>query len=400
MGIFGTILEFLNVSEHVVEKTAFLKELVIIFLAIKVIGHISKKFGQPSVFGKLLVGIILGPSILGILHTNEVLKELAEVGVIMLMFLAGLETDVDEFKKSAVGSSLAAIGGVVLPLIAGWGMAVYYGYSWEKALFVGTILVATSVSISVQTLRELGKLQTPEGFTILGAAVIDDVLGLIVLSVVIGIALGGGASLTGLLILFAKIAIFFVAGGFIGKIFFPKVLEFGSRVLVSEGVLTFAFILALSYAIGAEYFGMAGIVGAYLAGIMMSMTKFQHQLFEKVETVGYSFFVPIFFINIGLSADARGLTGNMLGFTVIITILAILTKIIGAGLGAKLTGFNMKSSLGIGVGMVSRGEVALIVASIGLGSGLIGQEIFTSMVVMAIITTVVTPPLLKIVFKD
>lgn len=398
-----SILELLLPSERVLEKTAFLKELIIIFIAIKVIGHLSKKIGQPSVFGKLLVGIILGPSIFGILHPNHMLHELAEVGVILLMFLAGLETDVEEFKKSAFPSTLVAVGGVVLPMLSGAFVAHSYGYDWKISIFIGTVLVATSVSISVQTLRELGKLQTKEGLTILGAAVIDDVLGLITLSVVLSLTLGGGVGVLAITILFAKLFAFFGMTIIIGVFAMPKILNFAARLTTSQGVLTFALIIALAFAVLAEYFGLAGIVGAYLAGIMVSLTEYQHHIYEKVETVGFSFFVPIFFVNIGVAADVSGLfigSNTLIIFTIIITVLAVLSKIIGSGLGAKLSGFSWKNSVGIGSGMVSRGEVALIVSSIGLNSGIITAHIFTSLIVMTIVTTVATPPLLKVVFKS
>lgn len=396
--IFANLLSF--IPADVLEKTEFMRELIVILIAIKIAGHISKKFGQPSVFGKLLIGVILGPSLLGWLHTSNMLKELAEVGVILLMFLAGLETDLDEFKKSAKASTFAAVGGVLLPFIGGFILAEFYGFDFHHSLFIGVVFVATSVSISVQTLRELGKLQTPEGFTILGAAVIDDILGLIALSVVLGIALGSGTGAAGIAILLVKVVLFFIFGIAVGIYVLPKVLEFGEKVLVTEGVLTFAIIIGLFYAVAAEVFGLAGIVGAYLAGIMISLTRFQHLLFEKVETVGYSFFIPLFFISIGVAADASGLTGNVLMFTLIALLIAVLGKVVGSGAGAMLAGFNLKSSLGIGSGMVSRGEVALIIANIGLTSGLIGTELFTSMVVVTIVTTVVTPPLLKAIFKD
>ncbi|MGF7089203.1 Kef-type K+ transport system membrane component KefB [Kroppenstedtia sanguinis] len=382
----------------------FLLELVIILVAVKLAGHFSKKIGQPSVFGELLVGIILGPAILGWIvvdpHHPGLVKQLADVGVILLMFLAGLETDVEEFKKTAYGSSLVAVGGVILPLVMGFAVGLMFGYSTSTSIFIGTLLVATSVSISVQTLRELGQLQTKEGVTILGAAVLDDVLGIILLSVVVGFtAGGGGGSFVDIMILLAKIILFFVLIIVIGRYLLPRLFHWSSKLMTSEVLLAFGIVSALSFAYLAEMFGLAGIVGSYFAGLMLSLTKYRTELFERVEIVSFSFFVPIFFVSIGVTADVSGLTKDILILMVVLSLVAILTKVIGAGLGAKLAGFNWNSSLGIGAGMIARGEVGLIVASIGLSRGLITNDLFTVTVIIVLVTTLVTPPTLKAVFN-
>ncbi|EGK12799.1 cation:proton antiporter [Kroppenstedtia eburnea] len=382
----------------------FLLELVIILAAVKLAGHFSKKIGQPSVFGELLVGIILGPAILGWIVVDPkhpgLIKELAEVGVILLMFLAGLETDVEEFKKTAYGSSLVAVGGVIFPLILGFAVGLMFGYNTSTSIFIGTLLVATSVSISVQTLRELGQLQSKEGVTILGAAVLDDVLGIILLSVVVGFtAGGGGGSVVDIMILLAKIILFFVLTIVIGRFLLPRLFNWSANLMTSEVLLAFGIISALSFAYLAEMFGLAGIVGSYFAGLMLSLTKYRTELFERVEIVSFSFFVPIFFVSIGVTADVSGLTKEILILMVVLSLVAILTKVIGAGLGAKLAGFNWNSSLGIGTGMIARGEVGLIVASIGLTRGLIDSDLFTVTVIIVLVTTLVTPPLLKAIFS-
>jgi len=386
-------------SASAVETAKFILTIVLVLVSVKVAGDLSIRFGQPSVFGKLLVGLIIGPSFLGWIQQTSLLTELAEIGVLMLMFIAGLETDVNEFMKTAGGAAVAAVLGVVVPLAAGFGLAMYYGYDWPVSLFVGTILVATSVSISVQTLRELGRLQTREGFTILGAAVIDDILGLIVLSIVLGLELGQGGGALGIVMLLVKVLLFFGLAVFLGRVLVPGVLQFASRMGVTVPVLTAGIVIALLYSAGAELMGMAGIVGAYVAGLMIGMTSFGHEVFEGLEHVGYSFFIPFFFVNIGVTADVRGLTGSLVVFTLLALILAVLSKVIGCGAGAYISGLTAQESLGVGVGMVARGEVALIVASIGLSSGLITEDLFTSMVIIAIATTVVTPPLLRIVMK-
>ncbi|MDR6225000.1 cation:proton antiporter [Desmospora profundinema] len=401
-------MDFINklIDWEKLHELHFLWDLVLILLAVKVAGHLSKKMGQPSVFGELLVGIILGPALLGWIVIDPenpgLIKELAEVGVILLMFLAGLETDVDEFKKTAYGSSLVAIGGVIFPLVTGFTVGWLFGYEFSTAIFIGTLLVATSVSISVQTLRELGKLQTKEGVTILGAAVLDDVLGIIILSVVVGFAAGsgGGGSVLDIVLLLAKIVLFFILVFWLGRKVLPRIFQWASNLLTTEVLLTFGIISALSFAYFAEMFGLAGIVGSYFAGLMLSLTKYRHELFEKVEVISFSFFVPIFFVSIGVAADISGLTLDILWLILALTVVAILSKLIGGGLGAKLAGFNWRSSAGIGSGMVARGEVGLIVASIGLGRGLIDNELFTVTVIIVLATTLVTPPMLKAIFHN
>ncbi|PTX64930.1 sodium/proton-potassium antiporter GerN (CPA2 family) [Melghirimyces profundicolus] len=384
----------------------FLWELVLILVAVKLAGHFSKKIGQPSVFGELLVGIILGPALLGWIEVDPkhpgLIKELAEIGVILLMFLAGLETDVEEFKKTAYGSSLVAVGGVLFPLILGFGIGLAFGYETHTSIFIGTLLVATSVSISVQTLRELGKLQSKEGVTILGAAVLDDVLGIIILSVVVGFAAGGGGggSVLDIVILLGKIVLFFILTALIGRHLLPRLFRWAANLMTSEVLLTFGIISALGFAYFAEMFGLAGIVGSYFAGLMLSLTKFRTELFERVEIVSFSFFVPIFFVSIGVTAKVSGLTAEIVMLMVVLSIVAILSKLIGGGLGAKMAGFNWRSSAGIGAGMVARGEVGLIVASIGLTRGLIDNELFTVTVIIVLVTTLVTPPMLKGIFSS
>lgn len=398
-----TLANFFDLEK--MESFQFLWQLILILFAVKIAGHLSKKMGQPAVFGELLVGIILGPALLGWLTIDPqeggMLKSLAEIGVILLMFLAGLETDVNEFRKSASSSTMVALGGVILPLIAGFGVGLAFGYSYQTSIFVGTLLVATSVSISVQTLRELGKLQSKEGITILGAAVLDDVLGIIILSIVIGFtASAGGGGGMDLILLLIKIIAFFLITILIGRKLLPPIFRWASKLLNTEVVLTFGIITALGFAYFAELLGLAGIVGSYFAGMMLSLTNFRQELFQKIESVAFSFFVPIFFVSIGVMADVSGLTSDMIFIITALTLVAILTKFIGGGLGAKLSGFNWRSSAGIGAGMIARGEVGLIVASIGISKQLINNELFTAMVIIVLVTTIVTPPLLKLIFNQ
>jgi Kef-type K+ transport system membrane component KefB len=374
----------------------FLVEIALILLAVKGAGHLSTRLGQPSVLGKLLVGLLLGPAALGWLHMTPFIKELSEVGVIMLMFLAGLETDVAQFKKAARGASMVAVAGVLIPFLGGWMTAVIYGYQGTSAIFVGVLLVATSVSISVQTLRELGRLQSREGVTILGAAVIDDVLGVIILSAVLGLAGGGGTDLAGLAV---RIPLFFALAALVGRKLVPPFLRWLMGFRVGAPLAAGSFAVALLFAYGAEGFGIAGIVGAYLAGLMLATTDLHQKVTHTVEGPSFAFFVPFFFISVGLNTEVSGLSGPFYLMALLLSLVAILTKLIGCGGGAMMAGFDRRSALAIGAGMVARGEVGLIVATIGQDRGLIGPELFTAMVLLSLITTLVTPPMLKAIFR-
>ncbi|HWI55146.1 MAG TPA: cation:proton antiporter [Desulfobacteria bacterium] len=375
-----------------------LLQLVIIIAAVKLAGGISDKLNQPTVFGKLLVGIIIGPSLLGLVHETETLKLLSELGVIVLMFLAGLETDVSEFKKAGPAATLTAIGGVILPMAAGAIYSAAAGYQGFIPLFIGTVLTATSVSISAQTLKELGKLKTQFGMTILGAAVIDDVLGIIVLTLVLGLTGTGGGGLYGVTWVIIKMGLFFLLSIFLGTSLIPRFLKWMKRMPVSHGLTAAALIIVFLFAFAAEVSGVANITGAYIAGIIMGITKYREEIIEKSEALGYPFLIPVFFVGIGLSAKVDAVSGGLV-FIVILSLIAVLTKVIGCGAGAKISGFSWEKSLVIGTGMISRGEIALIIATIGLNRNLIDSSLYTALVIMVLVSTVATPPLLKAVVQ-
>ncbi|MCD6217776.1 cation:proton antiporter [bacterium] len=376
----------------------------------------------------------------------SLIKELAAVGVILLMFIAGMETDLKRMKKVGLVALFAAIGGVLLPFFSGWGIAEFMGhYNIYESIFVGTILTATSVSISAQTLIELKALQTKEGTTILGAAVIDDVLGIIILSLVIAFkpqgtgAAGHGVALPDILskgigglmnmddpaisklkvaFLIIFMVAFFIAAWIIGTKYFEKWTERVRKWPTAEAMTAFAIFICLFYSWAAEWAGsVAAITGAYLAGLLFAQTRFKHDIERNFSVVTYAIFVPIFFVSIGLDADARPLVAPVVALvngkgipgvenpgmgifwlTMAIAVGAVVTKIIGCYLGALLKGFSSLSSIRVGVGMVSRGEVGLIVASVGLAAGIISRDIFTIMIIMVLVTTLVTPVLLKIAF--
>ncbi|UKJ83906.1 cation:proton antiporter (plasmid) [Priestia megaterium] len=370
-------------------------QLAIILVFSKIAGDISVKLGQPSVLGKLLVGIVIGPSVLGLVTETETLKEFSQLGVILLMFIAGLETDVDEFKRTGKASTFVGVGGIVFPLLVGYLAGILLGLSTMQSWFLGLLLSATSVSISVQALKEMNQLKSREGTTILGAAVIDDVVVIIALAFLMSFA-GGDINLS---VVILKKVLFFAGAIFVGWKVVPWFLNRFSSLKVTEAVTSSALIICFVYAYLAEYTGVAAIIGAYIAGVSISVTKFKHEVFKKVETISYSIFVPVFFTSIGVTAQFSGIMDNI-GLIVLLSIVAILTKLIGASIGAKLAGFNWNSSLGIGSAMISRGEVALIIAAIGLESKLLTQDMFAIIVVVVLVTTIVTPPMMKWFFKS
>ncbi|HEY8345659.1 MAG TPA: cation:proton antiporter [Symbiobacteriaceae bacterium] len=385
----------------------------VIIIASKAAGALSSRLGQPAVLGELLIGLLLGPTLLDMLNwapftehelLHGLVKYLAELGVIFLMFLAGLETDLKEMKRVGTAAVLGATGGVALPFLLGIVVARYIGhYGWFESVFVGTILTATSVSISAQTLLELGKLRSKEGTTILGAAVVDDVMGIIVLSLVVALHAGqSGAASTPIWWIITKMVIFFVVGVLLGNFIVPRLLRWASRWQGSEPAFAMAIVLGLLYALAAQAFGeVAAITGSYLMGVLISQHEdLRHTITEKLSALAYGFFVPVFFISIGLEANAvEALQANPM-LTLWIVLVAIIGKVVGSGLGVKVVGFNMMESIRVGTGMISRGEVALIISGIGLSSGVISQQVFSVMVIMTLVTTLVTPVLLRLVFRE
>ncbi|MEH7303194.1 cation:proton antiporter [Neobacillus drentensis] len=369
-------------------------ELAIILLASKLAGDISVKLGQPSVLGKLLIGIVLGPAVLGLVSETKTLEEISQIGVILLMFIAGLETDVNEFKRSGKASALVGVSGIVVPLFVGYIAGILMNMTNIEAMFLGLLLSATSVSISVQALKELNKMQSKEGITILGAAVIDDVLVIIALAFLMSMA-GGDVNLSMVII---KKVLFFGGAILVAWKIVPWVLKKFAPLKVTESLISAALIICFLYAYVAEITGVAAIIGAYIAGVAISVTDYKHEIFEKVETIGYSIFVPVFFTSIGVKASFDGITQHI-GLIIGLSVLAILTKLVGSAVGARMAKFPWRSSLGIGAAMVSRGEVALIIATIGLETKLINQELFAILVIVVLITTIVTPPMMKYFFN-
>lgn len=375
----------------------FIFQIVIVLIATKLAGHLSVRLGQPSVLGKILIGIIIGPAMLGWVTDNDVMQAFSQIGVILLMFLAGLETDLEELNANMKAAVFVAIGGVILPIAMSYPLALAFGLSQGQAIFVGLTLAATSVSISVQTLNEIGWLKSKEGSVLLGAAVLDDIIVVVMLAIAMSFLLGDDVSIPALI---GGKVFFFVLLFVVAKYVIPPFLKMFSRLKVTEALLSGSLVACFAMAyVGEHYFGIATIIGAFFMGIAIGRTEFKETVEHKVEPLASSLFVPFFFVSIGLSVTFDGITENI-WFLVVFSIVAIFSKLIGSGIGAKLAGFNWRSSAGIGSGMVSRGEVALILAAMGLSSGLLPAEDYTPMVIVIIVTTLVTPPMLKGIFGE
>lgn len=373
----------------------FILQLIIILAAAKVAGHISARLGQPTVLGQLLVGILIGPAVLGWVDNSDLLKELSTIGVILLMFIAGLETDVKEFKANAKAATYVGIGGIILPFIGGYGSGMLLGLNVMESMFFGLVLTATSVSITVQVLREMNKLKSKEGVAILGAAVLDDILVIVMLAFLMSFM---GSDVSVGMVLLKKFAFFAIAIMLVWKVL-PWAMMRLAKFKIPQAPLCAALLICLGFAYFAEYTGVAAIIGAYLAGIAIGLTPYGHSVMEKTEVVGYSLFVPIFFVSIGFHAQFAGV-GEYVWLLVPLCLLTALTKLVGSGLGARLAGYGWRSSMAVGSGMVSRGEVAVILAALGLESGLLTPALFTLLIIIILSTTVVAPPLLKLTFSE
>lgn len=372
----------------------FFFQIALILLSTKLAGDLSVRLGQPSVLGKLIVGIVIGPAVLGWIENSELLTQLSNVGVILLMFMAGLETDLEELNANRNSSLAVALGGIILPFVGGYVSGLVMGMEQGNAVFLGLLLCATSVSISVQTLRDLGKMKTRESTTMLGAAVFDDILVVILLAFAMSFL---GTDDVNLTMIILKKVVFLASIILIGWKGVPAIMRWLSPLRVSESIVSAALIICFSFAYFGELLGIAGIIGAFAAGIAISQTNYKHEVEKKVEPIAYAMFVPVFFVSIGMNITFDGI-GDQIWFILALTVIAVLTKLIGCGLGARMTGFDAKSSAIIGSGMVSRGEVALIIAGTGLSSGLLAQDYFTAIVIVVILTTMITPPMLKYTF--
>lgn len=392
------------------ELLNFLAAGVIVIVAAKLAGYVSVRFGQPSVLGELLAGILLGPTVLNMLgawplfagdeHLAASLTLFAEIGVILLMFLAGLELDLGDLLRSGRVAGLAGTLGVIVPFVGGFATARLLGIETVEAVFIGLALSATSVSISAQTLMELGVLRSKVGLGLLGAAVFDDILVVLLLSGA-SVFFGSSGAEGGILLVLVRMVLFLVGASVVGVFVVPWLMARVEHMPISQGVPTAALMVCLVFAWSSEALGgMAAITGAFMAGLFFARTPYVHAIETGMAAMAYSLFVPIFLVNIGLQANLRAISGAAWYLALALTLVAVVAKVIGSGLGALAGGFNRRDSLRLGVGMISRGEVGLIVASVALRNELLTEETFASLVFMVIVATLITPPLLRLVYRD
>ncbi|MDY4166850.1 MULTISPECIES: cation:proton antiporter [Eubacteriales] len=379
----------------------FLWQIALILVSTKVCGLITRRFQMPQVVGALLAGLLLGPAVFGLLPSDsEMIKQLAELGVIVIMFSAGMETDIRDLKNAGKSGFLVAMLGVLVPLLGGAGLAAWLAPTENmlQNFFIGTVLTATSVSITVEALREMGRLQSRVGNTILAAAIIDDILGIIALTIMTSLG-GGGESIAVVLL---KIVLFLVVCCFVYVVGL-KVLDWyieraGRRDLRRFPIAAFVVCLMMAW-IAEHFFGVADITGAFAAGLMIGATKKAGYIASKFEPVQYLFLAPVFFASIGMTVVLPAMSTQIVIFSVLLVVVAVLSKWLGCGVGAKMCGFTTRECNQIGLGMVCRGEVALIVANKGAEVGLMPDALFAPVIIMVIISTILTPILLKLAYR-
>ena len=381
------------------------RDLAIIMVAAKIMGLAVRKLNVPQVVGEILAGLIIGPSILGFVQQSDFLSQMAEIGVILLMFSAGLGTNLRDMAKTGLTAFLVACMGVFVPLLCGTLLYMaFYGFDsigsaeFYKALFIGTILTATSVSITVKALAEMGKLKTKLGTLIVSAAIIDDVIGIIVLTMVVGMSTGKGGS--GQIIAVAvRSALFFVFSGGIGFVIYKIFKRLDAKYKHTQRIPILGLALCMFMAYAAErYFGVADITGAFVAGIILCNIQDADYIERKMNINSYMLFGPVFFAGIGLKTDVSHISPDIILFSVCFVIVGLIAKIIGCGITARLSRYSFGDSLKVGVGMMTRGEVALIVAQKGLSAKIIKPVFFTPVILLIIVSSILTPIALKMLY--
>lgn len=395
----------------------YLLVLAAILLTTKLLGLFSRRIQLPQVVGALVAGVLLGPVVNAFMGvgtadgffsseagSDQLFGMLSELGVIVLMFGAGLETDIHEMRKCGKASFIIALIGVIAPLVLGGFVSYFFITDSDsqmqilKSVFIGVVLTATSVSITVETLKEMGKLNTPASNAILGAAIIDDILGIIALTIITSFA----DKSVNILFVLLKIVLFFVFAVVLGVgmyMLFKWMNKHTKRDSRRHVIIAFAYCLVTAF-VAEVFFGVADITGAYIAGLVLSMTNRKRYLENRFSTLSYMLLSPIFFACIGLTIEVPSLTTSLMIFAVLLTLVAVATKFFGCALGGKICGYSTKECFQIGAGMISRGEVALIVAKKGESCGLMDPNLFGPLVIVVVITTIIAPVILKILFKE
>lgn len=382
------------------ENYSIFRDLAIILVTAKYFGIIARRLNAPQVAGEIVAGLVIGPSILGLVQNSDFIVQIAEIGVLLLMFSAGLTTDLKKLVKTGPIAFLVACCGVFVPLVGGTVLyRVFYGgtgsESFYRALFIGCIMTATSVSITVQALREMGHLQGMVGTTILSAAIIDDVIGIIVLTFVIGLK-SDDVKPSGVIVQTVLFFLFTIVVGFVFYRVFRYIDEKHPHTH-RLSILGLALCFALAY-IAETFFGIADITGAFAAGIILCSIKDSDYIAKRIDINSYMLFGPVFFAGIGLKTDISDIDGSILLFSAAFILVALATKIIGCGLISRICRFDTADSLKIGVGMMARGEVALIIAQKGLAVGMMEPVYFTSVILLIIVSSIATPLILKILY--
>jgi len=379
-----------------VENAAVLLDLFIILASAKVMAEIFERVRQPAVVGEIIAGVIIGPSLLGWVAPGEVINVLAEIGVIFLLFNVGLETKPQAIFSVGVRATIVGVLGVVLPFVAGYFIATAWGGSFAEAMFIGAALVATSVGITARVLGSMGLLDAPTARIILGAAVIDDILGLIILSLVSAVS-QGSVSYAGLAKTAAAAVLFTAFVALVGSRVINRLAPFIERLRLGKPFFTLGLILCLGLSVASIYVGIAAIIGAFLAGMALAEATEENEKMHRLTSGVSEFLVPFFLVNIGMQLSLTVFRdSSVVVFAVVLTVIAVATKFVGCGLGAW--GLDRREMAQIGIGMVPRGEVGIVVAQIGLGLGVIGQNFFASVLFMAVATTLIAPPLIKALF--
>ena len=385
------------------ENLSFLLDIALILLTAKVFGIIARKLHAPEVVGEIIAGLLIGPAILGLVDQSDFINKMAEIGVIMLMFEAGLSTDMKKLKQTGLKATAIACAGVFIPIMLGALLFMsFYGFGpvgseqFIKGIFIGTIMAATSVSITVAALKELGKLSSTVGTTIVSAAIIDDVIGIVVLTFVLS-AKGSGSSIW---ITMLKAILFFAVAIISGFIVYKAFKWLDARYEHTRRIPIAALVYCIVMAYVAErFFGIADITGAYVAGVVLCNLHDVKYVERKVDVSSYMVFAPIFFAGIGLKVSFKSMTTTLLFFSIAFVFVACISKIIGCGLISRACRFNWNDSLKIGIGMMTRGEVALITAQKGLAAGLVTSDYFTAVILMILVSSILAPVLLKILYK-
>lgn len=376
----------------------FIGTLCLLLILTTLAGHLSNRLKMPSVIGQILVGILVGPAMLNMVHLNALLNTFSQIGVIILMFIGGLESNLSLLKKYLRPAVIVAIIGVIFPVILIGAASLAFSFEPMVAVFIGVVFSATSVSISVEVLRDYQSLDTKEGATILGAAVADDIIGVILLSIMISImgtqGAAAGSSSIGLLWIVIEQLAFFGLTYLMVKWIVPYLMRVGEKLLMASSVTITSMVICLGMAWLADLAGLSGAVGAFFAGIAVAHTPYRNIIENHMEPIGYALFVPMFFACIGLNMSFTHL-GHSLGFVGVLTILACLSKLFGCGLGALINGFDIHSSYMIGSGMISRGEMGLITAQIGFSSHLVSETNYSVLILVIILSTMIAPFLLK-----